>query len=208
MNRFLTIGLLIAYCLGPIYALASMQAFTLSEIDSRIAPIFARASNYPPQFDSQEQRAETEKELHAIIDLLDRAHDAYPGDREILKRLAEANALGHNLDFAGCGETAIRQYEELLRQVPNDAKTQYLYGSFLSGTAYYESSVPHLEVAIQNGIADAHYTLAFVYIKMGQPERALPEFKAYLITDPENPTALKMVRQIQDGTLRLRIRKY
>jgi hypothetical protein len=42
-------------------------------------------------------------------------------------------------------------------------------------------------------------TLAFVYVKNGDPQSALPEFEAYLKADPENAIAKKFVADIRSG---------
>ncbi len=52
-------------------------------------------------------------------------------------------------------------------------------------------------------MTDAHYTLAFVYLKQSDPQSALPEFKAYLAVHPENQQAEQMVAAIESGQLRI-----
>jgi Tfp pilus assembly protein PilF len=56
-----------------------------------------------------------------------------------------------------------------------------------------------LDRAIQLGEERAHYTLAFTYVKKGDPQRALPEFEAYLKADPESAIAKRFVADIQSG---------
>jgi predicted Zn-dependent protease len=45
----------------------------------------------------------------------------------------------------------------------------------------------------------AHYTLAVIYIKRGEANKALPEFRAYLKAYPENAVAAKMVSELESG---------
>lgn len=67
--------------------------------------------------------------------------------------------------------------------------SQLLLRGFLSGTTLFAGSVPYLKHAIEVGVQQAHYTLAFVYIKQHDTNRALREFKAFLIFNPDNETA-------------------
>ena len=136
-----------------------------------------------------------------MLEFLDAASAEYPDNPAILFRQAFANGMGHNLDFPGCAEKAIEAYERVIDIEPENQRANYYYGAFLSGTTLFKKSIPYLEKAIQLGETDAHYTLAFVYIKLGNPKMALPEFKAYLVSDPDNRTAKKMVSEIESNTL-------
>lgn len=197
--RHLRVLNFIAFLVGTSSTLAGTEAFTLATIDSQTAPIVAHVQNYPPHFDSDEQRATMEKQLHRLVNLLKQARDAYPKDRDIAKRYALVNALGHNLDFQGSAEAAIEAYEGLLQSNPDDGETQFRYGGFLAGTQLFEKSIPHLHRAIHLRQSDAHFTLAFVYVKSNQPKLALEEFRAFLSTNPENQTAQRMVQRLESG---------
>jgi hypothetical protein len=82
-----------------------------------------------------------------------------------------------------------------------------LYGGFLAGTTLFPKSITYLQKAIALGVNEAHYGLAFVYLKQEDSQRALVEFKEYQKYDPENATAAKMVSDIENGKLRISIVK-
>ena len=63
----------------------------------------------------------------------------------------------------------------------------------------FAKGIPYLEKAIQLGEERAHYTLAVIYIKRGEANKALPEFRAYLKPYPENAVATKMVLELESG---------
>jgi tetratricopeptide (TPR) repeat protein len=107
--------------------------------------------------------------------------------------------MGHNLDYPGCADKAMAAFDRLLAVDPNNRRALYEYGGFLSGTTLMDKAIPYLDRAIRLGEERAHYTLAFVYIKKGDPQRALPEFEAYLKADPEDATAKKFVADIRSG---------
>jgi tetratricopeptide (TPR) repeat protein len=155
--------------------------------------------NYPPKFSTPEERVRTEARLKTLLAQLDKISDRYPDDEAILFIKGAANAMGHNLDYPGCADKAMAAFDRLLAIDPNNRRALYTYGGFLSGTTLMDKAIPYLDSAIQLGEERAHYTLAFVYIKKGDPERALPEFEAYLKADPENATAKKFVADIRSG---------
>ena len=63
----------------------------------------------------------------------------------------------------------------------------------------FDKGIPYLEKAIQLGEERAHYTLAVIYIKRGEANKALPEFRAYLKAYAENAVATKMVSELESG---------
>ncbi|MEX8505740.1 tetratricopeptide repeat protein [Leptothrix ochracea] len=171
---------------------------------SELAP---HARQYPPNFESVSQREELVGKLKLLIRLLNAASAQYPDDQGILFRKAFANSMGHNVDLPGCASEAIKSYELLLARTPDDKSANFYYGAFLSSTTNFRQSVPYLKKAISLGVEDAHYTLAFVYLKQNDPQSALPEFQEYLKVDPTNQTAKKMVNDIENGTLKIKITK-
>lgn len=187
------------------FAHSADTTFSLREIDKSLQEIEMHAKNYPPTFDSQNQRVELSKKLKDVISLLDKASITYSEDTELLLRQAFANSLGHNLDFPNCAETAINSYDRLLLIDSNNRRANYFYGAFLSGTTLFYKSIPFLKKAIELGENEAHYALAFVYVKQDETQKALAEFKEYLKYDPENVIAKKMVLDIESGKLKLTI---
>jgi len=180
------------------FAAAAVPA-RLSDLTAALNEIAPHARSYPPKFSSPEERVQTEKHLKALLAQLDKISDRYPDDEDILFIKGAANAMGHNLDYPGCADKARAAFDRLLAIDPNNRRALYEYGGFLSGTTLLDKAIPYLDRAVQLGEERAHYTLAFVYIKKGDPQRALPEFEAYLKADPEDATAKKFVADIRSG---------
>ncbi len=177
-----------------------------SEIEKFLNDLAPHARNYPPHFDSEVQRDQLSNKLKDVLATLDAQSKNDSSNLDLLFRHAFANSMGHNLDFSGCAEKAISSYETLLEAKPQDGKVNFYFGAFLAGTTLLPKSVPYLRNAADLGVTDAHYTLAFVYLKQGDLQSALPEFKAYLKFEPDNETAKKMVSDIEGGRLRIKIR--
>ncbi|MDE2434587.1 MAG: tetratricopeptide repeat protein [Burkholderiales bacterium] len=175
-----------------------------SDIDKSLDQIAAHAKSYPPTFDSAKQRDDTIAQLKQLLILLEAGVSSNPNSKELLFRLAFANAMGHNLDLPGADRMAIDAYEKALKIDPDDGKINFFYGAFLSSTKLLDRSPPYLRKAIAKGIPDAHYTLGFVYFNQGRKEDALVEFKEYLKADPLNKTAQTMVSEIESGQAKIK----
>jgi tetratricopeptide (TPR) repeat protein len=174
-----------------------------ADIEKTLQEIAPHAARFPPKFASKEERVAIEQRLGDLLVLLDGASQHYPDDPAMLFYQGFANSMGHNLDLPGCDQKASAAYEQLLKLQPDNKQANYYYGSFLAETALIPKSIPYLQKAIQLGVTDAHYTLAFVYLKQSDPQSALPEFKAYLAVHPENQQAEQMVAAIESGQLRI-----
>ncbi|HWS65956.1 MAG TPA: tetratricopeptide repeat protein [Steroidobacteraceae bacterium] len=180
-------------------AVAADVPVRLSDLNATLNEIAPHARSYPPKFSSPEERVQAEEHLKALLAQLDKISDRYPDDEDILFIKGAANAMGHNLDYPGCADKAMAAFDRLLAIDQNNRRALYEYGGFLSGTTLMDKAIPYLDRAIQLGEERAHYTLAFVYVKKGDLQRALPEFEAYLKADPENATAKKFVTDIRSG---------
>ena len=155
-------------------AVAADVPVRLSDLNATLNEIAPHARSYPPKFSSPEERVQTEEHLKALLAQLDKISDRYPDDEDILFIKGAANAMGHNLDYPGCADKAMAAFDRLLAIDQNNRRALYEYGGFLSGTTLLDKAIPYLDRAIQLGEERAHYTLAFVYIKKGDPQRALP----------------------------------
>jgi tetratricopeptide (TPR) repeat protein len=181
------------------FAAAADVPVRLGDLYATLNEIAPHVRSYPPKFSSPEQRVQTEEHLKALLAELDKISDRYPDDTEILFIKGAANAMGQNLDYSGCADKAMGAYDRLLTLDPNNRRALYEYGGFLSGTTLLDKAIPYLDRAIQLGEERAHYTLAFTYLKKGDPQRALPEFEAYLKADPDNAIAKRFVADIRSG---------
>lgn len=195
---------LLVMILGP-SQVARATDVRLSEIDRSLGEIEEHAHSFPPHFTSKDQQAEVEQKLRDVIAALDKVSANYPDDSRILLREGVANAMGHHLDFPGADTKAMTAFDHLLDLEPNNRAALYEYGAFLSGTALYKRAVPYLIRAIDLGENSARYALAFDYLKLGDSQSALVQFKAYLSYDPQNQTARKMVDDIEAGRTKIHV---
>lgn len=198
-----------AFTMVLVWSLASHVSaysaqFSLAEIDRPLAAIAVHAQNYPPRFESAQQRQAQTAELQGLLGLLGRAAEQYPDDVQILSRLAKANALGHNLDLPQCAEVAIKSYKHLLEIEPDNAEEQFQYGAFLSGTTFFKAGIEPLHRAIALGKPDAHYTLAFVYLKLNDNGQAIRELKEYQKSRPGNASVDKLIQEIESGHIHVK----
>jgi tetratricopeptide (TPR) repeat protein len=194
--------LLLALLIGLASAGSSFAAdvpIRLSDLYAILNEVAAHAKSYPPKFASSEERAQVEEHLHTLLAQTDKILIRYPDDKDVLFIAGAGNAMGHNLDFPGCADKAIGDFDRLLTIDPNNRRALFEYGGFLSGTTLLDKAIPPLERAIQLGEERAHYTLGFVYLKKGDIAKTLPELEAYLKFDPENATAQKVVADIKAG---------
>jgi tetratricopeptide (TPR) repeat protein len=130
------------------------------------------------------------------------------GDREVkpqrLDYLNEALTLERQGDYAA----ALTSYQLALRDQPNDHRV-------LQNMAIAYSKIGRLEEAvrcyrraldIQPQLAGAHYGLAFLLLKRGDPSAARVHLEQFLTTPPKSATADRWVQhaqlaldQIRDG---------
>jgi tetratricopeptide (TPR) repeat protein len=185
---------------------AAAAEISFAQVENFLNKLTPHALQYPTTFDSKSQHDQYLKKLTVILSQMDAALPNLQNDKNFLFQYSLANSMGHNLDIEGCAEKSISGYSRLLVLSPNDRRANYYFGSFLSTTTLYEESTPFLLKAIELGEQDAHYTLAFIYIKEGKQKEALSEFKAYLKVKPDNQTAQKMVNDIEKNILNVDVR--
>ncbi|HJR43350.1 MAG TPA: tetratricopeptide repeat protein [Gemmatimonadaceae bacterium] len=119
-----------------------------------------------------------------------------------LDYLSEALALERQGDY----DAALTSYRLALRDQPNDAR-------ILQNMAIAYSKVGRLDEAIrayrralevEPGLAGAHYGLAFLLLKRGEPDAAEKHLGAFLAHPPSSPEAERWIRHAQATLDRLR----
>lgn len=196
-------GMLLFLLMAVLPVQVRATEFPFEYVDKFIDELSPHAKRYPPQFESTEQKEEMVNSLKKILVIFDNATDKIGNDKEILFRYAFLNAMGHNLDLPGCAEKSINGYLRIMEIDPNDKRANYYFGTFLVGTKLIDKSIPYLQKAILLGEQEAHYPLAFVYLKQKRNEEALMEFNSYLDFDPDNETAKQMVGKLKSGKVDL-----
>src|SRR2546426_4267641 len=116
-----------------------------------------------------------------------------------LDYLNEALALERQGDY----EAALTSYRLALRDHPNDARILQNMAIAFTKTRRLDEAIRHYRRALKldNGLAGAHYGLAFLLLKRGGPDGAAPHPRAFLAHPPRGADA---PRGVQDATPALR----
>jgi tetratricopeptide (TPR) repeat protein len=114
-----------------------------------------------------------------------------------LDYLNEAMALERQGDLAG----AITSYRLGLRENPNDLTILQNIAIAFSKTGQTEEAIRHYRraLAIDNTLSGAHYGLAFLLLKRGDPTKAVPHLRAFLARPPRGADADKWIRHAQEA---------
>ncbi len=175
----------------------------MNVIDYYINRISVHAKEYPPKFESEEQRKNISDKLSILIKTLEIFGKNQQRNPEILARSAFVNSMGHNLDFENASKNAKLQYEKLLKLVPDSPLANYQYGMFLSGTSkYHFDGIPYLEKALSLGQDDARYTLGLLYFQKGEKDKGMKMLEEYSKSNPKNKHVKKTIKAIKNGTLK------
>src|SRR5256885_11787052 len=104
-----------------------------------------------------------------------------------LDYLNEALALERQGDY----EAALTSYRLALRDHPNDARILQNMAIAFTKTRRLDEAIRHYRRALEldNGLAGAHYGLAFLLLKRGDPDGATPHPPAFLAHTPPGPPA-------------------
>lgn len=108
-----------------------------------------------------------------------------------LDYLNEALALERQGDF----DAALTSYRLALRDHPNDARILQNMAIAFTKTARVDEAIRHYRRALEldQSLAGAHYGLAFLLLKRGDPDGATQHLKSFLAQPPKGPDAQKWV---------------
>lgn len=169
--------------------------------DQMLNDLSAHAKNYPPQFDTPQdkQRATLDaKALSGMLDILINVPTPNPG---LLVRAAYANSIGHNLDIPGAAEKANSIFLKLLAAAPSDPRGNYMYGTFLAGVGKPKEALPYLEKALSVGVVDAAYGIGMTYLSLGDKDRALKNLEDYKRRKPSDGSVDQLIEAIRNGNI-------
>ena len=139
----------------------------------------SHAGNWPPPFDTVDDRHRAEHDVTVLSGLLDTVADNFH-DESLLLRLALLHSVGHNLDIPGSGEKAVAVFDKVIELWPNDLQANFRDGVFLAGTdKYRRNAIPLLERAKALGVVDADYPLGLTYMSLGEKAKAVENLKSY-----------------------------
>jgi Flp pilus assembly protein TadD len=114
-----------------------------------------------------------------------------------LDYLNEALALERQGDF----EAALTSYRLALRDHPNDGRILQNMAIAFTKTARNDEAIRHYRRALEldQSLAGAHYGLAFLLMRRGDPDGAAQHLKAFLAQAPRGPDAQKWVAHATDA---------
>ncbi|PYP27106.1 MAG: hypothetical protein DMD55_09185 [Gemmatimonadetes bacterium] len=116
------------------------------------------------------------------------ADDVHP---QRLDYLNEALALERQGDY----DAALTSYRLALRDHPNDARILQNMAIALTKTRRIDEAIRHYRRALEldRELAGAHYGLAFLLLKRGDPDGATQHLRAFLTHPPKGPDAQKWI---------------
>jgi tetratricopeptide (TPR) repeat protein len=173
-------------------------------LDQMLNDLASHARNYPPNFDTEQDRQRAASDAGMLSGMLDILVNGPNPNPEILFRAALVNGIAHNLKIPGAAEKASSIYQRLLAISPDHPKTNHSYGMFLAGTARLRESIPYLEKALAAGTVDAAYSLGMVHLSLGDKARALEYLETYKARAPAGADVSKVIEAIQSGKVEIR----
>lgn len=177
-------------------------SFNLAYLDRVLQDLSAHAKNYPPRFDSPQDRQRAVEDVKRFSRMLDVLVNAPRPNTRILARAGYLNSIGYNLDIPGSGEKAVSIFERLLAATPSDPWGNYLYGRFLANAHKPRQALPYLQKAYAAGIANAAYTLGMTYLSLGNREKALEHLEIYKRRNPDDTRVDTLIEAIRSGKIR------
>jgi tetratricopeptide (TPR) repeat protein len=178
----------------------------MGTLDEIISDLSYHAKNYPPKFDSENDKDRASKDVKKLSNMLDILVKTKKADPSLIKRSATLNSIGHNLNIKGAAQKADRDYRNLLAKKPNDAAGNSMYGAFLAGSNQATKALPYLKKAIALGSTDAHYSLGMVYLSREDTEQALKNFESYKKGMPNDKSVNKLIKAIKSGDIKFKVK--
>lgn len=169
--------------------------------DQMLNDLSAHAKNYPPQFDTPQDKQRATQDAKALSGMLDILINVPTPNPELLVRAAYANSIGHNLDIPGAAEKANSIFLKLLAAAPSDPRGNYMYGTFLAGVGKPKEALPYLKKASSVGVVDAAYGIGMTYLTLGDKEQALKNLEDYKRRKPSDGSVDKLIDAIRNGKI-------
>ena len=172
----------------------------LNYLDQILNDLGLHATNYPPQFDTPQDRQRAIQDVKTLSGMLDILLNDPSPNAEILLRAGFINSLGYNLDIPGSGEKTSAIFERLLEAAPSNPRANYMYGRFLAGAKKPKEAIPYLEKALEAGVGDAVYALGMTHLSLGDKQKALKNLEDYRKRRPNDENTAKIIDAIRNGT--------
>lgn len=162
------------------------------------------AQNYPPQFDSPQDKQRAVRDVRTVAGMLDILLQGPAPNPELLLRAAWLGSMGHNLDIPGSPEKAEAAFKRLLALQPEHPRGNYLYGTFLAGSGRAKEALPPLEKALAAGVVDAAYAIGMTWLSLGDKTRALASLEDYRRSRLGDENAARLIEAVRNASLQLR----
>ncbi len=173
-------------------------------LDQMLNDLALHAKNYPPRFDTNQDRQRAVQDVKTLSGMLDIVVNGPSPDPEFLWRAGFLNSMGHNLDIPGSAEKTSAIFKKLLAAAPADPRGNYIYGTFLAGAGKPKEALPFLERALSVGVADAAYALGMTYLSLGDKQKALENLEAYRKHSPSDDNIAKLIDSIRNGKVEIK----
>lgn len=173
----------------------------LKYLDRILKDLSFHAKNYPPRFDSTQDKQRAIQDIRVLSGMLDLdilVNDPNPNP-QILWRAGSLSSMGHNLDIPGSTEKASEIFLKLLTISPHDPRGNYDYGVFLAGSGRSKKAIPYLEKAHSLGVSNASYSLGMVYLSLGDKQKAIENLELYKKRKPNDRNIDKLLNGIING---------
>ena len=141
--------------------------FDAAYLDLMLNDLSLHAKNYPPKFDTPQDRQRATRDVKMLSGMLDILINGPAPNPELLVRAGFLNSIGHNLDIAGSAEKSTAIFQRLLAAAPSDPRGDFMYGTFLAGAGKPKEALPYLEKALAVGVVDAAYAIGMTYLTIG-----------------------------------------
>lgn len=166
-----------------------------------MSDLSAHARNYPPQFDTPQDKQRATEDVKALSGMLDVLINVPKPDVGLLTLAGDINSMGHNLDIPGAAQKANSIFLRLLTAAPSDSRGNYMYGNFLAGVGKPKEALPYLEKALAVGVVDAAYAIGMTYLTLGDKEQALKNLENYKQRRPSDGNVDKLIEAIRNGKI-------
>lgn len=178
--------------------------FNLTYLDQMLNDLALHAKDYPPRFDTPQDRERAVRDVKTLSGMLDALTRGPDPRLDLLARAGFLNSMGHNLDIPGAAEKASTIFGKLLAAAPADPQGNYLYGTFLAGTGRPREALPYLEKSLAAGIAAASYSLGMVHLALGEKQKALDNLEAYRQRIPHDEKLARLIDAVRNGKVEIR----
>lgn len=173
-------------------------------LDQMLNDLAMHAKNYPPRFDTPQERQRATQDVKTLSGMLDMLISGPNPSMELLGRAGFLNSIGHNLDIPGSAEKTSLIFQKLLAAAPADPRGNYMYGTFLAGAGKPREAIPYLEKAITAGVTDAIYSLGMTYLTLGDKLMALDKLEAYRQRKPDDGNIARLIDGIRNGKVEVK----